>query len=78
MTKDEELKKLKAQVRMGNEIIHNMIVSNQSAWIAWQQGDTKTAMRFIHNGLVGPGHIPINDSGLNAQKHKKLDLYKHS
>lgn len=64
----DEVKRLKGMLRMNNEIIHNMVVANQAAWIAWQQGDPEKAMRFIHNGLVGPGHIPANDGDLDAQQ----------
>jgi hypothetical protein len=45
------------------KIIHNMVVAQQAAWIAWQHGDgAEAAMTWIHNGLAGPGQIPDEDA----------------
>jgi hypothetical protein len=53
---------LKLQLRQANAIIHNMVVANQAAWIEWQHGKgADSAMHWIHNGLVGPGHIPVGE-----------------
>src|SRR5207244_2745031 len=49
---------------------HNMVVGQQSAWIEWRHGKgAEAAMAWIHNGLVGPGHIPNDDApyGKEAQ-----------
>lgn len=52
MTKDEI-------IAMQNKIIHDMVVANQAAWIEWQHGKgAEAAMTWIHNGLLGHGHIP--------------------
>ena len=55
----DEITKLKESLKMCDRIIHNMVVANQAAWIEWQHGQgAESAMKWIHNGLVGPGHIP--------------------
>lgn len=42
-----------------SKIVHNMVVAEQAAWIEWQHGKgAEAAMRWIGNGLAGPGHIP--------------------
>lgn len=42
-----------------SKIVHNMVVAEQAAWIEWQHGEgAEAAMRWIGNGLAGPGHIP--------------------
>lgn len=42
-----------------SKIVHNMVVAEQAAWIEWQHGQgAEAAMRWIGNGLAGPGHIP--------------------
>ena len=44
------------------DIIHNMVVGQQSAWIEWQYGKgAKAGMGWIENGLEGPGNIPCED-----------------
>ena len=64
MTKEE----LEKRLIESNTIIHNLIVANQAAWIEWQHGaGCEKAMVWIHNGLVGPGHIP-EDTETDAQK----------
>ncbi len=63
-----EKEQLKKRLIEANTIINNMVVANQAAWIEWQHGrGAEHAMVWIHNGLVGPGHIPSDDN-LNAQK----------
>lgn len=52
-------------------IVHDMVVANQSAWIEWQHGKgAEAAMSWIHNGLWGPGHLPDEDApwGKDAQR----------
>ena len=40
-------------------IIHDLIVAQQSAWIEWKHGrGAKAGMQWIENGLAGPGNIP--------------------
>ena len=40
-------------------IIQNLIVAQQSAWIEWKHGrGAKAGMQWIENGLAGPGNIP--------------------
>lgn len=68
MTKDEEIKNLKAQLIVCNTIMHNMIVANQSAYIAYKSGDVKNAFEWIENGLFGPGHIPDNENNETPQQ----------
>ncbi|WP_241130717.1 hypothetical protein [Achromobacter xylosoxidans] len=42
-----------------SKIVHNMVVAEQAAWIEWKHGQgAEAAMRWIGNGLAGPGHIP--------------------
>ena len=56
---ENEVEKLKKHSMFNATIIHNMVVANQSAWLEWKKGrGAERAMRWIHNGLVGPGHIP--------------------
>jgi len=64
----DEYESLKSRLVESNTIIHNLIVANQAAWIEWQRGrGCEHAMRWVHNGLVGPGHIPDEDQN-EAQK----------
>lgn len=52
------------------DVIHNMTVAQQSAWIEWKHGaGADAAMVWIHNGLAGPGFIPDEDApyGKEAQ-----------
>lgn len=57
--KDDEIKQLIDMVKIANRVIHNHVVANQAAWIEWQHGKgAEAAMTWVHNGLVGPGHIP--------------------
>jgi hypothetical protein len=59
---DEVVKERDAQKQVRGDyagIIHNMVVSLQSAWIEWQHGEgAEKAMIHIHNMLDGPGQIP--------------------
>jgi len=68
MNKDEQIKKLKEQLQLTNSIIHNMIVADQSAYIAYKNGDIDNAFEWIENGLFGPGHLPENNNNLTPQK----------
>lgn len=55
--------KAEADAQMWGRIVHNMVVANQSAWIEWRHGKgADQAMAWIHNGLVGPGHIPGSEA----------------
>lgn len=58
---EQKIKDLERHCLIGNRIIHNLVVANQAAWIEWQRGEgAEAAMRWVHNGLVGPGHIPAD------------------
>ena len=58
----DEYEGLKQRLIEANTIINNLIVANQAAWIEWQHGKgAEKAMVWVHNGLVGPGHIPDDD-----------------
>ena len=40
-------------------IIQDLIVAQQSAWIEWKHGGgAEAGMQWIENGLAGPGNIP--------------------
>jgi len=64
----DAIEKLKGQLLFGNQIIHNMVVANQSAYIAHAAGKTDNAMDWIENGLEGPGHLPDNPDKKTAQQ----------
>ena len=72
----DEIVRLRAEVARLNrgqfvisQCVHNMVVAEQSAWIEWQHGaGAEQAMSWIHNGLVGPGHIPKHE-GMTAQAY---------
>ena len=62
--------KLKSHISFLYKVIHDLVVGNQSAWIEWTHGKgAEAAMKWIHNGLVGPGHIPdpLEPYGTEAQ-----------
>ena len=59
-------------------IIHDMVVSNQSAWIEWQHGGGADAgMRWIENGLWGPGRIPDEDEPFSKNANHWFSANKH-
>lgn len=48
---------------MLNNFCHDMLVGQQAAWIEWQRGaGAEAGMKWIHNGLAGPGLIPPEDA----------------
>jgi hypothetical protein len=58
-------------------IIHDMVVAQQAAWIEWQHGEgAEAAMRWIHNGLCGPGHIPDEDAPYGKEPQAYFDANK--
>jgi hypothetical protein len=68
MTAEEIIEELKAGQKNAqlaldfSNIINDLVVGNQSAWIEWQRGGgAEKAMVWVHNGLVGPGNIPDED-----------------
>jgi len=70
MSEKSELEKLQESLHLLHEIIHDMTVANQAAWIEWKHGKgAEAAMKWIHNGLAGPGFIPDENEeyGKNAQ-----------
>ena len=77
--KDKRIKELEERVRFVNSIIHNMVVANQSAWIEWQEGKgAEKAMTWIHNGLVGPGHIPSNEIGATPDQWFNKNMVEYT
>ncbi|MDR2331895.1 MAG: hypothetical protein LBE61_00265 [Burkholderiaceae bacterium] len=64
--KNTRIAELEAQVeslmsgqRALGQCVHNMVAAEQAAWIEWKHGrGAEAAMTWIHNGLMGPGHIP--------------------
>lgn len=65
-----EIERLTRGQKMLGEVIHNMTVAQQSAWIEWRHGKgADAAMVWIHNGLAGPAFIPDEDApyGKEAQ-----------
>ncbi len=74
MTEEE---KLKANLQQAYRIIHDMVTANQAAWIEWQHGrGAEAAMTWIHNGLIGPGHIPDEDSSWGKEAQAYYDANK--
>ncbi|KDD44874.1 hypothetical protein L532_2291 [Bordetella bronchiseptica OSU095] len=68
----QELKRKTDLIAELSKIIHNMTVAQQAAWIEWQHGaGAEAGMRWIANGLAGPGHIPEEDEpyGTEAQAY---------
>lgn len=58
----DEMARAKRLANDMGKIIHDMVVGQQAAWIEWQHGKgAEAAMGWIHNGLLGPGHIPDED-----------------
>lgn len=62
---------LEDRSRKDAEMINNLIVGNQAAWIAWNvSGDAEEGMKRIVNGLWPPGLLPddsepwVNDPDL--------------
>ncbi len=68
-----KLEKLYAE---GNRIMHNMVVANQSAYIAEKFDKNGDAITWIENGLFGPGHIPYEagEKGIDANEWYKLNI----
>jgi hypothetical protein len=58
----QEIERLNKSLRMMAACIHNITVGNQAAWIAWRnEGSAEEGMRWIENGLIGPGLLPGDD-----------------
>lgn len=67
---DAELKKVKQAYTELASMFHDQVVAQQAAWIEWQHGKgAEEGMRWIENGLCGPGHIPDEEApyGTEAQ-----------
>lgn len=57
-----EINRLHRTLRSVGACIHNITVGNQAAWIAWRnEGSADEGMRWIENGLMGPGLLPGDD-----------------
>jgi len=73
----EERDRLVKQVKLLGQIIHDMVVSNQAAYIEWQHGKgAEAGMRWIANGLFGPGHIPDPDAPWGKEAQAFYDANK--
>lgn len=69
-----ELERSKRVVKMLGEVIQNLVVGNQAAWIEWQHGKgAEAAMGWISNGLEGPGHIPDEDEPYSKEPQAWYD-----
>lgn len=56
---EEKIEQLQKNFQIMARIVHNLVVANQAAWLEWKKGrGAEAAMVWVHNGLVGPGHIP--------------------
>lgn len=56
------------------KICHDQTTANQAAWIEWQHGaGAEAAMRWIHNGLCGPGLIPDEDAPYGKEAQAWMD-----
>lgn len=67
-----EIKKSMELLGILGKVIHDLTVGQQAAWIEWRHGDgAEAGMRWVHNGLAGPGHIPDEDApyGKEAQAY---------
>ena len=68
-----EIERLKKDNEMLMNLIHDMVVGNQSAWIEWKHGKgAKAGMQWIENGLAGPGNIPSSEV---SKHYKNPQLY---
>lgn len=57
-----------------SNIIHDLTVVMQAAWIEWQHGrGAEYAMNWIHNTLAGPGHIPNEDDPYGKESQAWYD-----
>ena len=55
-------------------VLHDHIAGNQAAWIEWQHGaGAEAAMKWIQNGLAGPGHIPDEDAPYGREPQAWFD-----
>lgn len=69
---DGEAVRMKRVLKELGEVIHDLTVGMQAAWIEWQHGEgAEEAMTWIENALAGPGHIPDEDAphGKDAQAY---------
>jgi len=54
-----ELDRLRNTTKVLSNIIQDLIVTNQAAWIEYKHGKgAEAGMQWIENGLLGPGQIP--------------------
>lgn len=58
------------------EIVHNLTLAMQAAWIEWQHGGgADQAMQWIENTLWGPGLIPDKDEPHGTQAQEYFDAH---
>ena len=64
---------------MLNNFFHDMLVGQQAAWIEWQHGaGAEAGMKWIHNGLAGPGLIPPEDAAWAKEPQAFFDANRAS
>lgn len=62
-----------------NDFFHDMLVGQQAAWIEWQRGaGAEAGMKWIHNGLAGPGLIPPEDAAWAKEPQAFFDANRAS
>ncbi|WP_255519691.1 hypothetical protein [Cupriavidus sp. IK-TO18] len=61
------------------EIVHNLTLAMQAAWIEWQHGGgADQAMQWIENSLWGPGLIPDEDEPHGKEAQAYFDAHTDS
>jgi len=69
-----EILKIDKVLQQMGKICHDQTTANQAAWIEWQHGaGAEAAMRWIHNGLWGPGLIPDEDAPYGKEAQAWMD-----
>ena len=75
----EEAQKPDSTLNVLAGVLHDHITGNQAAWIEWQHGaGAEAAMKWIQNGLAGPGHIPDEDAPYGREPQAWFDANQSS
>lgn len=70
----EDAQKPDSTLNVLASVLHDHITGNQAAWIEWQHGaGAEAAMKWIQNGLAGPGHIPDEDAPYGREPQAWFD-----
>lgn len=75
---NQKVEQLQDMVRLNNQIIHDMIVRQQSALIEYRHGDgAESGLAWIEDGLFGPGTLPDYDAehGTDAEAWYAANCY---